>query len=387
MATPYWGQTRPGWGWGLGGVFITIGSIISHSLCTHPCITMRSSSVSTPSVRTMVVLFIGISITFVIYGQFMDAMGVYWPPGAVSRNGEMGGAVEWRPPHALTHPPPAARYEFFVLYIIGFVIQAFTGIACLFGFVRSWSFSLRSVIPFTVFRNYHNIYGTLHRVISITFFIYGQFKYEVEDEYWQPLTVQDLEYKVVRPTHWACYKFYVLSMIGFAIQTCAGIACLIVFVWPWGFLVSFPSPSSAAIIPRFRSIGPLRSGSAPSSYKFFVLYMIGFVIHTFAGIVCSIVSMRPWGFSLRSVTPFTVVRHYHTTYLAASLHSGFGRLSCPPYSKEWLQVLCSLHDWSCDPDICGYRLLDRCCVAVGIHSVIPFTVFRSYHTTFRSFGL
>ncbi len=93
--------------------------------------------------------------------------------------------------------------------------------------------------------------------ISITFFIYGQFKDEVEEEEderdWQPLTTQDLESKVVRPTQRACYKFFVLSMIGFVIQTFAGIACSIDFV-------------------------------------------------------------RPWGFSLCSVIPFTVFRSYHTTF-------------------------------------------------------------------------
>ena len=84
--------------------------------------------------------------------------------------------------------------------------------------------------------------------ISITFFIYGQFKDEVEEEEderdWQPLTTQDLESNVVRPTQRACYKFFVLAMVAFAIQTFAGIACLIDFVRPWdsACAVSFPSP-------------------------------------------------------------------------------------------------------------------------------------------------
>ncbi|MDP6527054.1 MAG: hypothetical protein QGH15_22990, partial [Kiritimatiellia bacterium] len=40
---------------------------------------------------------------------------------------------------------------------------------------------------------------------------------------------------VVRPTQRACYKFFVLAMIAFAIQTFAGIACAIDFVRPLGF--------------------------------------------------------------------------------------------------------------------------------------------------------
>jgi len=79
--------------------------------------------------------------------------------------------------------------------------------------------------------------GVLFLGLSITFFVYGQFddSAEAEDEVQrQLLTTQDLENKIVRPTQRACYKFFVLSMIAFAIQVFAGIACSIDFVRPWG---------------------------------------------------------------------------------------------------------------------------------------------------------
>ncbi len=112
------------------------------------------------------------------------------------------------------------------------------------------------------------------------------------------------------------YRPFVLYMIGFVIQTFAGIACSIDYVRPWGF-------SLCSVIPVtvFRSYhttsGGLQAGvtgSIRACYKFFVLYMIGFVIQTFAGIGCPIDSGWPWGFSLRSVIPFIVVRIYHTGY-------------------------------------------------------------------------
>merc|ERR1712000_146532 len=75
--------------------------------------------------------------------------------------------------------------------------------------------------------------------IMLTLYVYGQFKDEPEEDANNAptLTTQDLEMDVVRPTQPACYKFFVLSMIAFAIQTFAGIACAIDFVRPLGITV------------------------------------------------------------------------------------------------------------------------------------------------------
>ena len=74
--------------------------------------------------------------------------------------------------------------------------------------------------------------------LFITFFVYGQFKVEADEEEderdWQPLTTEDLENRVVRPTQRACYKFFILSAFAFLAQTFAGIVCSIDFVRPWG---------------------------------------------------------------------------------------------------------------------------------------------------------
>jgi hypothetical protein len=74
--------------------------------------------------------------------------------------------------------------------------------------------------------------------LFITFFVYGQFKVEADEEEderdWQPLTTEDLENRVVRPTQRACYKFFILSAFAFLCQTFAGIVCSIDFVRPWG---------------------------------------------------------------------------------------------------------------------------------------------------------
>jgi nitric oxide reductase subunit B len=64
--------------------------------------------------------------------------------------------------------------------------------------------------------------------------VYGQAKGEPVQAA-QSLTTQDLESGVVRPTQRATYKFFVLAMLAFAIQTFAGIACAIDFVRPLGF--------------------------------------------------------------------------------------------------------------------------------------------------------
>ncbi len=70
--------------------------------------------------------------------------------------------------------------------------------------------------------------------LGVTLYVYGQAKTHPPPEA-QSLTTQDLENDVVRPTQRACYKFFVLAMIAFAIQTFAGIACAIDFVRPFGF--------------------------------------------------------------------------------------------------------------------------------------------------------
>ena len=75
--------------------------------------------------------------------------------------------------------------------------------------------------------------------ICVTLFVYGQFQDEAEEDASkaQSLTTQDLESGVVRPTQRACYKFFVLSMIAFFIQTFAGIACAVDVVRPLGITV------------------------------------------------------------------------------------------------------------------------------------------------------
>jgi nitric oxide reductase subunit B len=87
--------------------------------------------------------------------------------------------------------------------------------------------------------------------IGITLYVYGQFKDEVEENEGgdgacntQSLTTQDLENGVVRPTQRATYKFFVLAMFAFFIQTFAGIACSIDFVRPLGMSVTYFLPFS-----------------------------------------------------------------------------------------------------------------------------------------------
>eukprot|EP01084_Bolivina_argentea_P075653 137118_1 len=41
----------------------------------------------------------------------------------------------------------------------------------------------------------------------------------------KPLTAQDLESGIVRPTQQLCYKFFALSMNAFLIQVLSGVAC------------------------------------------------------------------------------------------------------------------------------------------------------------------
>jgi nitric oxide reductase subunit B len=68
--------------------------------------------------------------------------------------------------------------------------------------------------------------------MMITLYLWGQVKHEDEEfsHKGKPLTTQDLESGVVRPTQVICYKFFVLSIISFAIQVLAGVACAIDFV-------------------------------------------------------------------------------------------------------------------------------------------------------------
>ncbi len=67
-----------------------------------------------------------------------------------------------------------------------------------------------------------------------TLYVYGQvYRDEYNDDpitKAQPLTTQDLENNIIHPTQLQCYKFFVLSMIGFLIQVLAGVACAIDFV-------------------------------------------------------------------------------------------------------------------------------------------------------------
>lgn len=70
--------------------------------------------------------------------------------------------------------------------------------------------------------------------IMVTLFVYGQFP-EVEDEPQAPITTQDLECGIVRPTQHATFKFFILAMLAFVIQTLSGVACAIDFVRPGGF--------------------------------------------------------------------------------------------------------------------------------------------------------
>jgi nitric oxide reductase subunit B len=69
--------------------------------------------------------------------------------------------------------------------------------------------------------------------LMLTLYIYGQCP-EDEPSTAQPLTTQDLEANIVRPTQRACYKFFVLSMLAFVIQTISGIACSLDYVRPMG---------------------------------------------------------------------------------------------------------------------------------------------------------
>ncbi len=114
-----------------------------------------------------------------------------------------------------------ACYKFFIPYMIGPVIQAFKGIYI--GFVRSWRFSSCSVIPFTVFRNYHTTYVMLIGLLQ-----------------------------VIRSLHdWL------------RDPDMCGLCLLDSFCAAVGIHMSFSSPSSADIIPRSRYFGPLCGGSAP----------------------------------------------------------------------------------------------------------------------------
>ncbi len=65
----------------------------------------------------------------------------------------------------------------------------------------------------------------------LTLYLWGQLPYENDVSHrGQPLTTQDLESGVIRPTQQECYKFFVLSIIAFAIQVLAGAACAIDFI-------------------------------------------------------------------------------------------------------------------------------------------------------------
>ena len=250
---------------------------------------------------SIMVLFIGISITCFIYGQFKyEVEEVYWLP-LITQDLES----------KFVRPNLRACYKFFVISMIGVAIQTFVGIACLIDFVRPWD-SACAVSFLSPFRSYHII-------------------------------TQDLESKVVRPTLRACYKFFVFSMIGFVIQTFAGIACLIDFVPPWdsACAVSFPSPfcsyhscSRIGIFITFFIYGqfkdevedvyslPLTTQNLESKcvrltqwdcYKFFVLSMIGFVIQAFVGVACSMDLVRSWD-SACAVSFPSLYRRYHIMF-------------------------------------------------------------------------
>ena len=95
--------------------------------------------------------------------------------------------------------------------------------------------------------------------LGLTLYVYGQATRHPPPEA-QPLTTQDLENGVVRPTQRACYKFFVLAMLAFAIQTFAGIACAIDFVRPFGF-------SFCSVIPFSVFRGPRRGGAAAAGAR------------------------------------------------------------------------------------------------------------------------
>jgi nitric oxide reductase subunit B len=76
--------------------------------------------------------------------------------------------------------------------------------------------------------------GVLFVGRGLTLYVYGQAA-EAPAAEAQLLTTQDLENDVVRPTQRATYKFFMLAMLAFAIQTFAGVACAIDFVRPFGF--------------------------------------------------------------------------------------------------------------------------------------------------------
>ncbi len=65
-----------------------------------------------------------------------------------------------------------------------------------------------------------------------TLYLWGQLSHEDDDitHKAKPLTTQDLESGIVRPTQQLCYKFFVLSMIAFLIKVLSGAACAIDFV-------------------------------------------------------------------------------------------------------------------------------------------------------------
>ncbi len=110
-----------------------------------------------------------------------------------------------------------ACYKFF----IGFVIQAFTGIYV--GFVRSWRFSSRSVIPFSVFRCYHTTFVMLSCMLQVL----RSLHYWLRDPDMCGYCLLDCICAAVG----ACYKFSVLYMIGFVIQAFTGIYAGFVRSW------------------------------------------------------------------------------------------------------------------------------------------------------------
>jgi len=70
--------------------------------------------------------------------------------------------------------------------------------------------------------------------LMITLYVYSQFT-EDDTADLKPLTTQDLEADIVRPTQRDTYRFFVLAMFAFLVQTLAGVACAIDYVRPGGF--------------------------------------------------------------------------------------------------------------------------------------------------------
>ncbi len=87
--------------------------------------------------------------------------------------------------------------------------------------------------------------------LMTTLYLWGQLSYEDDDitHKGKPLTTQDLESGIVRPTQQLCYKFFVLSMIAFLIQVLSGVASAIDFVQVNGKIGGYNTVSFLKLFP------------------------------------------------------------------------------------------------------------------------------------------